>query len=220
MAKTLWFFWLGFLGIVILLAGDMSPALAAPPSPAGRPELREVRRGDGALSACIIDQTYANGMHLNFARHVAGRVNIGIIVPRAGFKAGTPYPVMAQAADGTGFKADAMAQTPEMLLIDIPGKAAVVGAWLEKVVRGGRLLVIGRADQMSFPVTKDMLERLAACAAQPAAMLPPSVQALLQAAGLGDAVPFDPGMTKRQAFADYAWRLGGVTGGVRQGLLN
>lgn len=202
-----------------VLAGSAGAAAAVPPvtppMPTGQPELREIRRADGGLSHCVVDQAYANGMHVNIARNPDGQMNLGIVVPGAAFGVSEVYPVRLELAGAPMRLTKARALTAEMLLIDLGRDTE----FIPQLVEVQRLAVVGRVDRMDFavPAAAAMQTQLEQCSAQHDKILPPALQELLQAAGLGDSVVLDLDATPDgHAFADYAWRRGAVTGGARQ----
>lgn len=212
MAKSV-LFWRAAL-VAALWCGGVA-AGTAPSVPEGKPDVREVRRADSALSHCVVDQAYGNGRHLNIARNVDGQLNIGIVVPGAAYDPSATYPVRLELGAAPMRISKARAQSAEMLLIDL-GKDAEFAAQLPQAQM---LAVVGRSDRMEFPLphAAAMLEQLEQCAGQRASVLPEALRELLRAAGLGDSVAYDPGATPDgRTFADYGWRRGAVTGGSRQ----
>ena len=187
----------------------------ATPQALGAPSLREIRAADGAISHCVMDQAYDNRMHVTIARRRDGHMNIGITVPEAGYMAGAHYPVRLEPADGEGHDLVAATVTDDMLLIDLGPDDAFVA----QIAAHQIFTAIGPMDRMDFPLPEAaaMVERLDECAAQAGRALPPAIVELLQSAGLGDAVPIDlDALPDGAAFADFAWRRGDISGGVRQ----
>ncbi|MGB4101943.1 MAG: hypothetical protein WBK91_08575 [Alphaproteobacteria bacterium] len=205
--------------LLVAASGSAVAARAAPSAtplePEGAPVLREVRRADGGLNHCVVDQAYGNGMRLNLARSVDGRMNLGIVAPRAIYDPGTSYPVRLELGTAPMRVTKARAVDATMLLIDLEKDAE----FAPQLLQARALAVVGRTDRMEFsvPQAAAMLAQLEQCAAARDLVLPPSLRELLHAAGLGGSVAVDPGATPDgHTFADYVWRFGALTGGARQ----
>lgn len=203
-------------GLFLILAALAQEARAGQ-TPWGEAELREVRSADGSISHCVIDQTYNNKMHVTFALRRDGKMNIGLIVPGAGYRRGGRYPIRLELpSDKFTLSLAAKAGMDDMLFIDL-GKSG--DEFRDHLTASNSITFVGAMDRMEFslPQAQAMVQRLEDCVAQQDKTLPPAVLDLLRQSGLGDSEPVDAAdIAGGSLFADFAWRRGEIVGGIRQ----
>src|SRR5690349_10231848 len=91
------------LAAVVLTLTALIPLslLAAAPKPAllkGEWAVNMVKNEKGAFGYCLMRGAYSNGLQLAIALSPKGEVNVGVVVPEAGFTNGDKFP-MAVAVD-------------------------------------------------------------------------------------------------------------------------
>jgi hypothetical protein len=175
-------------------------------------QVREIRRAEGALDYCVADWRLPDGRHLNLALDAAGRVNLGLVLPRGKFDPKNPLALQVNLDKAWKQVGPARVLAPHILLLDIADKGGFVAAW-----RAARLLTVaGAGKPMNFALdgkASAVLDELMHCAGQVELTLPPSVQALLEQAGLADGVQVIP-PPAGLSVVDVAWQRGALNGGT------
>lgn len=189
----------------------LTALLLAWPASAGW-DVREIRRQDGGLDYCVADWRLSDGRHLNLALDVAGRVNLGLVLPRGRFDPQNQPVLRLNIDDAWAQSGKVRVLAPHILLLDITDKSSFAAAW--RVAR--QLTVAGAGKPMIFKLDEkagEALTELWRCAGQGEPVLPPTILTVLQQAGLADGiqvVPPPPGLS----VVDVAWQSGGLNGGM------
>lgn len=196
------------IALCLLLSFLAFPALAAPSSW----QMREVRRPQGSLDYCVVDQTLADGRHINIARDPEGRMNLGLVLPGQAFTPQQAVALKLTFDKKPVFAVQARALTATMLLID--GDAPE--RWRTALSKARTLTISGLGQALRFPLSgvAPMLDQLDDCSAQQNQALPPQILSILQRAGLADGLTLTappPGLS----FVDVAWQRGSINGGTQ-----
>lgn len=175
-------------------------------------QVREIRRADGGLDYCVADWRLPDGRHLNLALDAAGRVNLGLVLPRGKFDPQN-QPTLQLNLDKTWTQAaTARVLAPHILLVDITDKTGFAAAWRAArqltVAGAGKPLTFALGDKAGAAFTS-----LLNCAGQAEPVLPPALQALLQQAGLADGVQVIP-PPAGLSVVEVAWQRGAINGGA------
>lgn len=216
----------GFLPLGLQAASDNAPAQLK-----GRWVVGMIQGEKGAFAYCLARAPYNNGLQLAIALSGKREVNIGVVVPEAGFSGGDKYP-MAVSIDGN-FKREhiGVAPQPELIMVPLGSDSSVMGA----LKKGKVLSIEGPEDIAAFSLkgSDKALGSLQQCVdigtgkIKPpkseqmatgkgkASPFPPSLLKLLKAAGL-KSLEIIPVPDPEHAPVDFAWRTEGVLGGLRE----
>ncbi|UEM21603.1 hypothetical protein JL100_002180 [Skermanella mucosa] len=186
---------------------------------------------NGKFVYCVAENRFDNKLALVFARNPNGETNILIGIPGAGMTQGTKFPMSVRVDETLRRNFTAVAMEPDLLVVPT-GKDDEL---YEGMRKGSRLIMQGPTDTAIFQLrgTAKALGDLRSCVQQGvsgggpkpgaqggakpvAVILPEGLRALLDAAGLRQAVPLSlANVPEDRRPADFAWRLGPVFGGVR-----
>lgn len=210
------------LVLLILFAGN---ARAADPEPSIHP----IFEASGAFDYCIGEQPYADGRRFTIALSPKKEVNLGLSIPKAGFKKGAHYDIALRLDEASPRMIRARALDDETLLLQMGGNVSFLDS-----LQGARLLSAGSGKKeipFALPKMEAFLKTLEACVTdnrdkryeQAAAQqslpeeIPDSVKNLLASAGVR---PISPLSTKdippENRPADYLWQTGNILGGIRE----
>jgi hypothetical protein len=176
---------------------------------------------------CLLDRPYEQNFHLHIALQDGDQLQIGMLVPRAGFGGGDSHPMTLQLDDRLQRSGTAKAKTSELLIMNL----STDPNFLATLSQSQQLIVIGAVDHTSFALTglAPQIDGLRSCVTdlkqrawefQAAAAWPQSLAALLAASGLHDAEPVPlTALDVERRPSDYAWRYGQLIGGVREQLV-
>ena len=201
-------------------------------APIGDWRIGPMKDPNGKFLYCVAESRFDNKLALVIARNPNGETNIAIGIPGAGMAKGTKFPMSVRVDETISRNFTGVAVEPDLLVI-VTGKDNDL---YEGMRKGSRLIMQGPTDTAIFQLrgTSKTLADLRTCAQQagegvkpaPAApggqqqaavVLPDTLRAILNAAGLRQAVPLSmAGLPEDRRPADYAWRLGPVFGGVRE----
>ena len=191
---------------------------------------------NGKFAYCVAENRFDNKLALVIARNPNGETNLAIGIPGAGMAKGTKFPMSVRVDETIKRNFTGIAVEPDLLVVST-GKDDELYEGLRK---GNRLIMQGPTDTAIFQLrgTGKALGELKTCAqtgsgtvgtAKPGApnaqggqkpvavTLPETLRAILNAAGLRQAVPLSlAGVPEDRRPADFAWRIGPVFGGVRE----
>lgn len=208
--------------------------LFALPARAGDPEptIHPIFGAAGAFDYCLGEQNYADGRQVSFALSPKKEINLGLVIPNAGFRKESHYDIALRLNAAAPRKIRARAINEQMLLLQMGGSPS----FADDLREASSLSAGAGAKEIAFALPKmDLfLKTLDQCvtenrdkkfeetqaAAQPVAppeAFPDSVKNLLTAAGLGPITPMpmsDIPPEKRPA--DYMWQTGRIMGGIRE----
>ena len=192
---------------------------------------------DGKFGFCLADYALADGRKLTFAMSPTDEINLGVMVPKAGFVLGGHYDLSltltqakAQGADTKDFMRSvrAVAIDENSLLLQMGNNPPFTKALTNS--RDLSVTANGKTMLFALPAMPPVLDALKACnkesrqktnrvAANIEKAMPETLKALLVAAGLKDIAPLrmdDIPIDQRPA--DFIWKTGNVIGGVRERL--
>ena len=197
---------------------------------------------DGKFAYCVAENRFDNKLALVIARNPNGETNLAIGIPGAGMAKGTKFPMSVRVDETVKRSFTGIAVEPDLLVVST-GKDDEL---YESMRKGSRLIMQGPTDTAIFQLrgTGKALGELKSCAqngsgnigaggkppapnAQGGAQggqkpvaappLPETLRAILNAAGLRQAVPLSlAGIPEDRRPADFAWKIGPVFGGVRE----
>ena len=195
---------------------------------------------NGKFAYCVAENRFDNKLALVIARNPNGETNLAIGIPGAGMAKGTKFPMSVRVDETIKRNFTGIAVEPDLLVVST-GKDDEL---YESMRKGSRLIMQGPTDTAIFQLrgTGKALGELKSCAqngsgtigaAKPAApnaapsaqggqkpvavTLPETLRAILNAAGLRQAVPLSlAGIPEDRRPADFAWKIGPVFGGVRE----
>lgn len=175
-------------------------------------DVREIRRPDGGLDYCVADWRLPDGRHLNLALDVAGRVNLGLVLPRGRFDPQNQPALHLNLDAAWAQSGAARVLAPHILLVDITDKSGFAAAWRAaqqlRVAGAGKPMVFKLDDKASNALTA-----LWRCAGQGDPVLPPAVLTVLQQAGLADGVQV-VSPPAGLSVVEVAWQRGRLNGGM------
>jgi hypothetical protein len=195
-----------------------------------------VADANGKFAYCIAQNQFDNKLTLVIARNPNGETNLAIGIPGAGMAKGTKFPMSVRVDETVKRNFTGIAVEPDLLVVST-GKDDEL---YESMRKGSRLIMQGPTDTAIFQLrgTGKALGELKSCAqsgsgtigtAKPGApnaqggqkpvavTLPETLRAILNAAGLRQAVPLSlAGIPEDRRPADFAWKIGPVFGGVRE----
>jgi hypothetical protein len=144
--------------------------LFAPPASAKEtPDIRPVLKSNGDFGFCLAEHPYADGRKLTIALSPMDEINLGLVIPNAGFEAKKPYDLTitlkpaAEEAEAQDFvrAVRAMAMDENSLLFQMstsaPFKKALKASNVLNVQAGGKSL------DFALPAMPAALENLKAC---------------------------------------------------------
>lgn len=183
---------------------------------------------DGGFSFCKVESRFEQGHLLLIARNQPGEINLGLGIPGATLPPGQKWKVTLTIDGKAKREREAVAPQGDLLVIS-QGKD---DEFYTALMGGSVLRIQSDTDNVAFELkgTKKLLGDLKTCAdtsgkenslppplPPPPLPYPPALTAILSAAGFRDLVPvsFDD-LPPGQRPADYAWRFGGVMGGVEE----
>jgi hypothetical protein len=191
---------------------------------------------NGKFAYCVAENRFDNKLALVIARNPNGETNLAIGIPGAGMAKGTKFPMSVRVDESVKRDRTGTAVEPDLLVVSL-GKDDEL---YESMRKGSRLIMQGPTDTAIFQLrgTGKALGELKSCAqsgsgtigtAKPGApnaqggqkpvavTLPETLRAILNAAGLRQAVPLSlAGIPEDRRPADFAWKIGPVFGGVRE----
>jgi hypothetical protein len=190
---------------------------------------------NGNFAYCTVQNRFDNNLVLIIARNPKGENGLAIGIPGAKMVKGTQFQMSVRVDETVKRNLMGVAQEPDLLVVST-GKDDEL---YESMRKGSRLIMQGPTDTAIFQLrgTGKALGELKTCAqkggnigtAQPGApnaqggqkpdavVLPETLRAILNAAGLGKAVPLSlAGIPEDRRPAEYAWKIGPVIGGVRE----
>jgi len=192
---------------------------------------------NGKFAYCVAENRFDNKLALVIARNPNGETNLAIGIPGAGMAKGTKFQMSVRVDETIKRNFTGIAVEPDLLVVST-GKDDEL---YESMRKGSRLIMQGPTDTAIFQLrgTGKALGELKSCAQngtgtigtgkpsgpnaaqgaqkQAAAVLPETLRAILNAAGLGQAVPLSlAGVPEDRRPADFAWKIGPVFGGVRE----
>ncbi len=206
---------------------EQAPSAAAPaPKP--------VFDTDGSFGFCLVDYVYPDNRKLTVARSPADEVNLGLTIPNANFSLGSHYDLLLTLMPEKGKEPGAerairaTAIHENALLLQMGANPAFIKA----LTASKSLHVTGGGNKMDFPTpgisfaynalrkcidaNRDKKDPGAAMTEQ---ALPETLKAVLIASGLKDIMPLRmDDIPTAQRPADFVWRTGALTGGVRERL--
>jgi hypothetical protein len=192
-----------------------------------------VTDANGKFAYCVSENRFDNKLALVIARNSKGETNLAIGIPGAGMTQGTKFPMSVRVDETVKRNFTALAVEPDLLVVSTGNDDELY----EGMRKGSRLIMQGPTDTAIFQLrgTAKALGDLRTCAQQAGAgaaakpgagpggpkpvavTLPDTLRAILNAAGLRQAVPLSlAGVPEDRRPADFAWRLGPVFGGVRE----
>jgi hypothetical protein len=198
-----------------------------------------VADANGKFAYCIAQNQFDNKLTLVIARNPNGETNLAIGIPGAGMAKGTKFPMSVRVDETVKRNFTGIAVEPDLLVVST-GKDDEL---YESMRKGSRLIMQGPTDTAIFQLrgTGKALGELKSCAqtgsgnigtggkppapnaqggaqgAQKPVVLPETLRAILNAAGLRQAVPLSlAGIPEDRRPADFAWKIGPVFGGVRE----
>lgn len=220
--------------LALVLTGT-PPALAAKAKTASSEVLkpRPVFETDGSFGFCLADTAFDDGRNVTFALAPSGKMNLGVMIPKAGFKLGGQYDLDVSLSKGAE---ESYHRTIRAVAIDENSLILQLGKnpAFEKALGTSRMLMLeaaGRKVEFALPNTSAVMKDLADCvkahngkkdrvAANIESAMPEPLKAVLIEAGLKEIVPLrmdDIPAEKRPA--DYIWKTGNLMGGVRERLV-
>jgi hypothetical protein len=196
---------------------------------------------NGKFAYCVAENRFDNKLALVIARNPNGETNLAIGIPGAGMAQGTKFPMSVRVDETVKRNLTGIAVEPDLLVVST-GKDDEL---FESMRKGSRLIMQGPTDTAIFQLrgTGKALGDLRTCAqtagasgvtkpAGPGAqggqggqggqkpvavVLPDTLRAILNAAGLREAVPLSmANIPEDRRPADFAWKIGPVFGGVRE----
>jgi hypothetical protein len=194
---------------------------------------------NGKFAYCVAENRFDNKLALVIARNSSGETNLAIGIPGAGMTQGTKFPMSVRVDETVKRNLTGIAVEPDLLVVST-GKDDEL---FESMRKGSRLIMQGPTDTAIFQLrgTGKALGELKSCAqtgsgnigtgrkppapnaqggaqgAQKPVALPETLRAILNAAGLRQAVPLSlAGIPEDRRPADFAWKIGPVFGGVRE----
>ena len=190
---------------------------------------------NGKFAYCVAENRFDNKLALVIARNPNGETNLAIGIPGAGMAKGTKFPMSVRVDETVKRSFTGIAVEPDLLVVST-GKDDEL---YEGMRKGSRLIMQGPTDTAIFQLrgTGKALGELKSCAQngggvigtpkpgapnaqagqKPPATLPETLRAILNAAGLRQAVPLSlAGVPEDRRPADFAWKIGPVFGGVRE----
>jgi len=189
--------------------------------PGGDWRVGPVNGPNGGFAYCVAENRFVSGHALLIARSPSGELNLAMGIPGARLPVEERWPVTVVVDDGPGREGVAVAMRPDMLVVP-QGRDEDLYAQLR---RGRQLSIRSSGDRVAFQLkgTGKALADLKACVdkGQPASAsaedLPEALREILAAAGLRGVQPVRlADAPEEERPADFAWRLGGVYGGVRE----
>jgi hypothetical protein len=220
--------------------------LASPAMAADSADLHPVYDHDGGFAYCVASLPMPNGRRLSIARSKSDETNLGVTIPKGGFKVGAQYDLDVALPPAAPRRFRAIAMESDSLLLQLGGNQL----FFKNLLAAKTLEITGGANKLTFDLTAahKTLAGLDACVAKgktaaPApkpeptpekagkgatahaaktdapspALLPPNLRAILLEAGVDPLVPIDMrGLSDDQRPADFAWRSGPLLGGVRE----
>ena len=221
-------FFIGIMAFSLLAAASVANAAPIAAEPSGDWQIRQVRQKSGSFGYCLAEARYKNGLTLSIALSPLEEINIGVMVPKAGFTPNDHYKMRLEIDDTTRRDTEAFTGAPDLLLV-AEGKD---GKLFDALAAGHRLGLYGPEDSSVFTLKGNdkALADLRQCVAEgksnwkPSgdeklkAAFPDTLASLLIEAGLGNVEPLPPATLEEEASrpTDYAWKIGPVTGGVRE----
>jgi hypothetical protein len=191
---------------------------------------------NGGFGFCLAEQFADNGRSLAFALSPHGKINVGVMIPRAGFVAGNQYDLTLSLTqrdspvDGKSYK-----RAVRAVAIDANSLVLQMGknkAFLRALTGANGLSVAAAGNNIHFelPPMDAVLEDLERCnrknkgvvnprAAEAEKVMPIALEALLIEAGLKNIAPLNlDDIPENQRPADHMWKTGHLMGGVRERL--
>jgi hypothetical protein len=126
------FWWIGFLGALLLapLAAWSAAAPASTPAPASSPaknappwDVRPVFDPAGAFAFCLMDHAEADGKKMTVALNPANEINFGFTIAKAGLKPGGLYDIAIAFSNGWTRTIRGEALNPETVLLHLGTEA-------------------------------------------------------------------------------------------------
>jgi len=192
---------------------------------------------NGKFAYCVAENRFDNKLALVIARNSSGETNLAIGIPGAGMTQGTKFPMSVRVDETVKRNLTGIAVEPDLLVVST-GKDDEL---FESMRKGSRLIMQGPTDTAIFQLrgTGKALGDLRTCAQQAgvgvapkpggqasqkpgdqkpvAVTLPDTLRAILNAAGLREAIPLSmANVPEDRRPADFAWKIGPVFGGVRE----
>lgn len=190
------------------------------------PAARPVYEPDGSFGFCIADQTYPDDKKLTVAYSPENQINLGVYIPKGGFKIGSKYDLTLVLDEEEGRKVRAEALDEETLLLQMGSNPT-----FRKKFSAAKNMKVGSSVNMvpfALPPMDKMLEGLKKCIAEKAGTkneqtaklehaLPETLKSLLLTAGFTDIMPLlMDDIPRAERPADFMWRTGNLMAGVRE----
>jgi hypothetical protein len=197
-----------------------------------------VTDANGKFAHCIVLNRFNNNLTLVIGRNGNGENVIAIGIPGASMTKGNKLPMSVRVDETIKRNLTGIAEEPDLLVVNT-GKDDEL---FEGMRKGSRLIMQGPTDTAIFQLrgTGKALSDLRTCAQTAGAsgvtkpggpgaqggqggqkpvavVLPDTLRAILNAAGLREAVPLSmANIPEDRRPADFAWKIGPVFGGVRE----
>jgi len=209
--------------LALFMALAITPSFAA--TKAG-PSIRPVYEPDGRFGFCIANYDYPDGRKITLALSPVGQINMGITIPKGGFKIGSHYDLSYILDEESDRKVRAEALDEETLLLQMGSNLS----FRKKISRAKTMKVGVSSNMLTFdlPPMDKLIDGLVSCiaakkntkdakVAKAESALPETLKALLVTAGFTEIVPLSmEQIPAQQRPADFIWRNGNLIAGVRE----
>ncbi len=196
---------------------------------------RPVFEKDGKFGFCLAEKIYADGRNLTFAYAPSDKINIGLMIPNAGFAMNRQYDLSLSLAQERAAESKPYERAIRAVAIDANSIVLQMGnnaAFAQALTNASQLSVeaAGKRLDYALPPMKSLLNDLKACigenrnkksqaVADAEQAMPETLKALLIESGLTNFKPMrmdDIPADRRPA--DFVWQTGALIGGVRERL--
>ncbi len=220
-----------FFGLGVLIA-SVAPVLGQQKSE----DLRAwpIFEQDGTFGFCLVEKSYADGRKLAFAFAPSNKLNIGLVIPDAGFVANAQYDLTLSLETSQKEQSGKYERAIRSIAIDADSLILQMGnnpAFTESLIKANRLSVEAAGKRLDYSLNnmRGTINDLQKCTrdnkkktkkAVASEDLPDALKALLFESGLKNVVPLSlEGLPVDRRPADYMWQTGALKGGVRERLV-